>query len=74
MRLAPGWPDHSRMVEWLDEAVTDFLAEDGKASRAYTAMRARGLTEEAAREEIARAMLGCLCRAIPRVAVADGGC
>ena len=51
------------MVEWLDEAVTDFLAEDRKADRAYSAMRTRGLTEKAAREEIARAMLGCLWEA-----------
>jgi hypothetical protein len=51
------------MVEWLDEAVTDFLAEDDKADSAYSAMRTRGLTETAAREEIARAMLGCLWEA-----------
>ena len=63
MPLVSGWPDHPRMVEWLDEAVTDFLAKDGKAHRAYSAMRARGLTEGAAREEIARAMLGCLWEA-----------
>jgi hypothetical protein len=51
------------MVEWLDEVVSDFLAEDTQADWAYSAMRARGLTETAAREEIARAMLGCLWEA-----------
>ena len=51
------------MVEWLDEVVSDFLAEDSVADWAYGEMRARGLTETAAREEIARAMLGCLWEA-----------
>ena len=51
------------MVEWLDEVVSGFLAEDSKADWAYSAMRARGLTDKAAREEIARAMLGCLWEA-----------
>lgn len=60
----------------LSAAVASILRQSPEARRAYEAMRARGLGEEEAREEIARVLLGVMYHVggeTERLAAAGGG-